>query len=123
MCFERKFTWRLAALHPSTSVDLDGVTVMQMVDAEDHVMIVWTVSFHASAAVDPPPPFFRASGWMVFRVSPDGTVSCRTCARVHNVPLQLTHQRGVERREVVDAWNKLQQGKQQKMWSRLLLVV
>jgi len=123
VCFERKFTWRTNSLHSNTSVDLDGVTMMQMVDAQDHVMVVWMVSFHASATDDPPPLFFRASGWMVFRVSPDGTVNCRTCARVHNVPQQSTHQRSVERQAVVDAWTKLHQCKQKKMWNQLLLVV
>lgn len=124
-CYERKFTWRPDALRSTASVDLDGAAMMQTFETDDHVVFVWTVSFDANGFGAPPHPFFRASGWMVFRISHDGTVSCRSCARVHSAPLASGGRSGksVERESVVNAWAETLQTKQRNMWNRLLLVV
>lgn len=124
--YERKFAWRpdskVLVAQENRDVNLDGVTLMQIFESTDHVVLVWTVSFYASDDTACQSPFFRASGWMGFRRQGNG-VTCQSCARVHSTPTTMG---GIEdvtlRRRVVNAWAKTMQTKQHRMWNRLLLV-
>jgi hypothetical protein len=108
-------------------LSLEGVKLMQIYAADDHVVVV--VSRAVNVAGNDTAPLFRSSGWMVVTKSEDaqGVPCClvRSCTRVHcATPGMLSRvDEATSRSAFLNLWKDKMQMKHRAIETRLQLVM